>query len=291
MNGHVAVVRALLSAGADGSIADGSGALPMEYAEFRGFDNVASMLLPHSVSANATPTSIFEAIDDGDLTAAPLLVATFSPNVNSNGTYPLHYALSQRQTEFVPLLLRAGADLSLRTSKGCQALAIAATKGLENAVRALLKAGADVNDQNPQSGFTPMHYAIGKGRLGVVQMLMAAGANVMLADRYGRTALDLALADTRKEVLAGMIGGGLLRKMTADALLLYAVQARRFGLALTAVLIGRKTFGRLYGLSGVGNAGQLRLLTERTPGLGLVFFRKMVDSPMAQNSWAVLDSL
>lgn len=226
MNGHAPVVQLLISAGADGSIPDNSGALPMDYAEYRGFDNLASLLLPHSISASSSPETIFEAIDQNDLTHAQLLLSVFSPNTNVDGTYPLHYALSRRQTEFVPVLLKAGANPALRTRKGCQALAIAACKGLEAAVRTLLRASADVNDQNPISGFTPMHYAIGKGKVGVVQMLMAAGANVMIADRHGRSALDWALALPGKEVLGAMIAGGLLKKIKGEALLGYATDRK-----------------------------------------------------------------
>jgi ankyrin repeat protein len=120
------------------------------------------------------PETIFEAIDENDFTHAELLLSVFSPNTDFAGT-------------------SAGANPGLRTRKGCQGLAIAACKGLEAAVRTLLKTGADVNDQNPISGFTPMHYAIAKGKVGVVGILMGAGANVMMADRHGRSALDWTL--------------------------------------------------------------------------------------------------
>jgi cytohesin len=288
MNGHAAVIQVLISAGADGSIPDSAGALPMEYAEYRGFDGVASMLLPHSVPASATPATIFEAIDERDLARAPFLLAAFSPNVNVNGTYPLHYALSKRQTEFVPILLRAGADPGLRTRKGCQALAIAACKGLEGAVRALLKAGADVNDQNPLSGYTPMHYAIGKGMVGVVELLMGAGANVLMSDRHGRTSLDLALVGDR-EIIGAMIRGGLLKKMKAEALLAYAVQARKVGMALAAAVIGRKGWQGVEGMCREATSSQLKWLAEREPGKALELFGQTAEKE--QSAWTVLDAL
>jgi ankyrin repeat protein len=46
MNGHMSVVQTLLCAGANGS-------LPMDYPEYRGVENVASLPLPHSISANS----------------------------------------------------------------------------------------------------------------------------------------------------------------------------------------------------------------------------------------------
>lgn len=119
----------------------------------------------------------------------------------------------------------------------------------------------------------------------MVQMLMAAGAGPLIVDRRGRTPLDIALTIPGKEVLTAMMAGGLLKKVKAEALLSYGVQARRFGLALAVVLMRRKGWHPLLGMGGMANPVQARFLADQTPWRALSLLRETSDP------WAVLDAL
>ena len=62
--------------------------------------------------------------------------------------------------------------------------------------------GISVNFRNLDDELTALHIAAQNGNLEVVQMLVAAGAAVLLKDVTGRTALEYAKGNAHKEVIA-----------------------------------------------------------------------------------------
>ena len=85
------------------------------------------------------------------------------------------------------------AVLAVRDKDNHSALNIAAYKGNIDGVRALIAAGADVN--NADVNFhRPLHHAVlsSSPRADVVKALLAAGARRTEKDRFGKTALDYA---------------------------------------------------------------------------------------------------
>ena len=69
------------------------------------------------------------------------------------------------------------------------ALIDVAKDGRLTLVKLLLAAGADVNHQNP-TGETALMHASRQGYIDVVKVLLEAGANVNLQDNFGWTALS-----------------------------------------------------------------------------------------------------
>lgn len=264
----------------------------MNYAEYRGNSSAVALLKPHSVKKNTTPKSLFEAIDQHDLTQLALLLdAGFSPNTQINDTYPLHYALRKRRTECVPLLLQAGADMTLR-SKGSQPLHIAACKGLDNAIRYLLKRGANINDINPKSGFTPLHYAIMNDHPSSVSLLISNGADPMLTARGNRTPLEVALAPTHNhDMFSAMMTGGLLKRINCENLLQVALQARKTSLAYMLTISNQRSWDPLKQLSIFATSNQLQLTTRRETECGLQLLKDTITTDHPVQSWAILDSL
>jgi ankyrin repeat protein len=141
----------------------------------------------------------------------------------------LYIASRNGREEAVRALLVHGPDLSFRAFVGGTALHWAYFGGSRGAVEALLRAGADptLRDDDvgctPRAfgicwpvhvgwvtkvrqrladdpalvdvmdgGHTPLHLAAAAGQLGVVKVLLEAGANAGLRDAGGKTALDLA---------------------------------------------------------------------------------------------------
>jgi ankyrin repeat protein len=74
---------------------------------------------------------------------------------------------------------------------GERPLDVAAVRGVEAEVVALLEGGAHVNAAG-EHGNTALHEAAAQGHLAVVNILLAAGAKQDLRNDWGATALDLA---------------------------------------------------------------------------------------------------
>jgi ankyrin repeat protein len=116
------------------------------------------------------------------------------------GATPLMRAAKSNDVAVMRLLLEGGADPTLRTGTGAQALMFAAGaargKPVRDAIDAItlcLDRGADVNAVN-DNGQTALHLAVEQSD-DVIKLLAARGARLDIKDRQGRTPLDLALGE------------------------------------------------------------------------------------------------
>ncbi len=121
--------------------------------------------------------------------------------VDKDGWTPLRWAAQKGRTEIVKVLIAAGANVNKEATEiigdsrldGCTPLIFAAREGrteivkvltplsiavlfghLET-VKALIAAGADVNETN-LDGESPLYWAVKKGHTEIVELLKAAGA-------------------------------------------------------------------------------------------------------------------
>ncbi len=144
-------------------------------------------------------------------------------NLDSDGNFPLHYAVEHGNVEILELLLNAGAKISvknyekrtplmmidedasaemvnmlLRFGAAVNAadkdkstvLILAAGDASEEVVRVLILNGADVNAQN-KKGKTALMKAADEGNLENVKALLESGADVNLRDKSGESAWDM----------------------------------------------------------------------------------------------------
>ena len=149
----------------------------------------------------------------GDLRGAtPLWVAALAANgsvggFGGDGGLSLDSGRTESTTDVINALLAAGADHRLTTVDGTTPLMVAAglgratfspglqrgrrSRGAEEAVKALLDAGADVNAVN-EADYTALHGAAFRGLDEVIQILVDRGANINARDFRGRTPYRLA---------------------------------------------------------------------------------------------------
>ncbi|MCY4043183.1 MAG: ankyrin repeat domain-containing protein, partial [Candidatus Dadabacteria bacterium] len=92
--------------------------------------------------------------------------------------------------EAIRELLKAGAEVNARADNGYTALMWAAVKGGKRAIRELLKAGADIEARNNEGRTVLMEAAHGGNTKAIIELLKA-GADIEARDNEGKTAFDV----------------------------------------------------------------------------------------------------
>ncbi len=141
---------------------------------------------------------LFSAIDSASTKqVAKLIRAGIDINAkNEDGETPLMYAIKEHEGsiprfEEFKLLFEAGADRSIINEKGENAFIIAVQSGKKDVIKVFLDNGEDVNFQTAD-GSSALMYAKGLYRgFKVVEMIIAAGANVYLENNEGRNVLEM----------------------------------------------------------------------------------------------------
>ena len=179
------LVPVLLDGGAGVNIRDANGWMPLHWAAALGLgvDAVAALL-----GAGARPdahtgwgwTPLHYAAMGGD----PLLV----PGAAGNGG---RSAERDGDPKVIEALARAGAGLDDRDSDGHAPLHLAAMAGAERAAAALIACGSGTAARD-RNGQTAMHMAAATNRdTRVIDLLLKAGADRRLRDRFGRAPIHI----------------------------------------------------------------------------------------------------
>jgi ankyrin repeat protein len=144
-----------------------------------------------------------------------LLDSGASPNERSAyGRSPLYWATSRGELEFVEILVRAGAQVDAEEpDDGCTSLHLAAMKGYDDILAILLRTAREKQiNKTDEFAFTPLAYAAWNGQISSVKMLLEAGADVNAHDesKIGDTALKFAVERRDDQMVR------LLREYGAD---------------------------------------------------------------------------
>lgn len=119
-------------------------------------------------------TALLNAVIQGDATTVSALLAVgASPNIPAkNGLTAFHYAISLNKNaeEIVNLLLKHKGDINKPNNAGLTPLMLAVVMQKPQAVKVLLKNGANKNLKT-QKGMTAMDYAKNKGNQDIIWML------------------------------------------------------------------------------------------------------------------------
>jgi len=132
----------------------------------------------------------------------------------ADGGWPLAIAARYGHINVAELLLRHGADPNLIDQKtGLTPLKLAASWGRKEAARLLIEQGADANFQGPMNnnwntGWSPLHYAVSGEHVDVVNVLLDMDANPNLQNVIGNTALHTAAKKGRLEIFQILLQSG-----------------------------------------------------------------------------------
>ena len=212
------LVRALLKAGAKANVTNNFGASPLSEAVKLSDVELVRMLLDAGADANSpnqdNQTALMLASSVGSAEIAKLLIkkgATVNAIENYRGQTALMWAAAGNFPDVVDLLLAHRADVKVRakyddwprqmTSEpraqfrptgGLTALLYATRSGCLRCAVAIVKAGADINQPNPD-GITPLINALDNKSFDIAMFLLDKGANPHVWDMTGRTPIYVAV--------------------------------------------------------------------------------------------------
>ncbi|MCP8968490.1 ankyrin repeat domain-containing protein [Ectobacillus ponti] len=202
--GQTAIVKNLVSNGADAKAADAEGTTILHAAAANGDTALADYMLQKKANVNVktkegwtplmramTPTS---SVPDRTKAVEWLLQHGADANMaTKTGWTPLHEAVYQNQTGAVKLLLPKSKRIDSRDADGTTPLMIAVRGGNLELVQLLIQAGSDVNVQD-RRGCTALYYAVSYELKPIVADLLAHGAKQDISAKDGETPADLAKA-------------------------------------------------------------------------------------------------
>ncbi len=194
----VELVNRLVAAGASVTAANRYGVTPLSIACVNGNAAVVTRFLDAGADANASlpggETMRMTAARTGKVDVVRALL-TRGADVHAReprrGQDAIMWAAAEGHANVIETLIEAGADFRRPLSSGFTPLLFAVRNGRIQAAKALLKAGADVNEvvavkANPKlpegerplrSGTTPLHVAVANGHLELAAELVEAGAD------------------------------------------------------------------------------------------------------------------
>jgi ankyrin repeat protein len=236
LRGHQAIVALLIAQGADVTVKNRDGEMPLHVAERAKREDVAK-LLRAAAPAGSLPPDIFEAVKGGDVEATRKLLEQDPALLNKPdaafGATPLHWAALRGHEEIVRLLVASGADINARNrdgeaprqvaERGKRAAVVALLRQSESAADSIVEAvragdltrlqlalaadPAALNRKDTRFGATPLHWAALKGHAETVKFLLSRGADAEAKNAAGETPLQVARRAGKSEV-ARILGGG-----------------------------------------------------------------------------------
>lgn len=228
-DGDVENVKALLASGAevDSRAFDGQHT-PLTLAAHRGHDEVMKMLIEAGADVNATEvnaarstenTVLYHALDSEQLHAESIRLL-LDAGANMNPT-PLFWAVQQLRKlsiagkkdegrKIMNMLIEAGADVNAhdQNSDMTPLVYAACTEGGNQFLDLLLRSGAEINAKVGASGITALVCAVEMQDVETVKLLIAAGADLDMADNSGKTPLIRAKSKHAEEIVKLLTDAG-----------------------------------------------------------------------------------
>ena len=212
-NGKLQAVKCLLKQGADPSLQDNRGWNVLHFASRGGNPEVIELMLSHvpnidsRTKMSSTPLMI-AAVNDKLQAVKCLLEQGADPSLQDNdGWNMLHYASRGGNPEVIELMLSHVSSIDSITKEGDTPLMIAADYDKLQAVKYLLKQGADPSLQN-NNGWNVLHYASRSGNVVIMEEILSHGGDIVSRNNSGQTPLMLAQRFGKSEAVGYLLSKG-----------------------------------------------------------------------------------
>ena len=140
--------------------------------------------------------------------AGGIFAVVLSVLVDAAGSAAVADAVMKRDKDAVRALLKEGADVNAAQGDGMTALHWAARSGDVDLAQMLLYAGANVKATTRLGAYTPLMMAAEQGHAAVIAALLAAGADVKAANATGTTPLMLAALSGDAKAVTMLVENG-----------------------------------------------------------------------------------
>jgi ankyrin repeat protein len=214
----LAIWWAMLSSAGHAQPAPGKSPPTLDEALVIAVDQGNAKAVPDLLRSGANPNArnrrgmtVLQVAVVGDRREAAELLVKAGADVNlkslQGGNSPLWIAAFWGRAELLRLFLANKGEVNARAEGGMTPLMIAAFVGHVNAMEVLLKNGADINNAKDDLGRTALWLAVqGRNTNAAIQLLLEKGANPNEKNKEGQTMVERATRDNKPDVVA------LLRK-------------------------------------------------------------------------------
>jgi ankyrin repeat protein len=124
-------------------------------------------------------------------------IETYPPQAIINAAY-------KGDVEMVRRILATGPDPDVRDAFGGTALHDAIFQKNLEVIKLLLDYGFDINATVPSNGYTPLHYCVWTNNLPAVRLLLAYKADKTIKAKDGRTPVEKATKDGKREFVLAL---------------------------------------------------------------------------------------
>ncbi len=157
-----------------------------------------------------------QAIKKGDVDALNKLLKNYNNLINvdvtKQGFTALHLAAKLGKEDVIKLLVKKGADISLKDERNRTPLFLAAENNNTNSITPLISKGAKVNIQDKQHK-TALHYAVIEKAKNAVEALLQKEADPNLKDKDGKTPLHYAAQNGHREITTALVNNHAQRNI------------------------------------------------------------------------------
>ena len=191
----------------------------------RGSVNNAELLLLHGAAINVVDSNGNNALTNAAWARNPDDISKFlimnGADVNPaacthgkacscdpNHATPLHRAATMGHLNMTKILVSNGAKINVYDKQGYTPLMLAVKNGNPEMVRYLVENGAFLNQKDKNLGYTELLLASALGNKEIVDYFLQKGADVSIADKEGKTALDLAWYYGHKDIAYLLLSNG-----------------------------------------------------------------------------------